>query len=131
MFNSQFPEVIHSEMSSSVSNPTSINDCTDDSRAERMPDVNNQMPLSPTFPNIKTAINEHQPPLGTVRLPVEHTALPSDCQDLLARLLEYRPESRIRSIFALQRIAFFMGFNFDDAKKKKVGKLLCIYNEFN
>lgn len=53
-------------------------------------------------------------------MPVEYSALPMDCRDLLLRLLEFSPERRIRSIFALQRIAFFMGFKFDDAKKKKV-----------
>lgn len=123
LFISQFPEVIESEMSTSISNPTSIHDCTDDSRAnDEITDINKRMPLSPTYPSIKTTGNDRQSSIGTVRLPVEHTTLPLDCQDLLARLLEYRPETRIRSIFALQRIAFFMGFNFDDAKKKKVDK---------
>lgn len=78
------------------------------------------MPLSPTLPNLHSEYNDHKLLKRSVRLPVEHSTLPLDGQDLLVRLLEFRPERRIRSIFSLQRIAFFMGFNFDDAKKKKV-----------
>lgn len=57
---------------------------------------------------------------GSTVLPAESVTLPIESKDLLNRLLEYRPERRIRSIFGLQRIAFFMNFNFDDVRKKKV-----------
>lgn len=103
-------------MSTSASIPTSIYDCTDNANI----DADNRMPISPTLPNLQSECNDHKRNEGSVRLPVECSALPSDGNDLLERLLAYRPEHRIRSIFSLQRIAFFMGFNFDDAKKKKV-----------
>lgn len=57
---------------------------------------------------------------GYVELPEEIAAASNDCKDLLNRLLDYEPQDRIRSIFKLQRIAFYMGYNFDDVKKKKV-----------
>lgn len=57
---------------------------------------------------------------GSTVLPAESVSLPIECNDLLNRLLEYKPERRIRSIFGLQRIAFFMNFSFDDVRKKKV-----------
>lgn len=59
-----------------------------------------------------------------ILLPEEADALPLDCKDLLLRLLEFKPETRIRSIFGLQRIAMFKGFNFDDVRKRKVPALL-------
>ncbi|XP_031625395.1 serine/threonine-protein kinase S6KL [Contarinia nasturtii] len=121
MLTNQFPEVIEAEMVTSTSNPTSIYDCTDNARANT--DGDYQMPISPTLPILKSECNDHKFNEGSVRLPVECSALPSDGRDLLLRLLAYRPEHRIRSIFALQRIAFFMGFNFDDAKKKKINPL--------
>lgn len=130
-FSLQLPEVIEVEMSTSVSNPISIQDCTDDSQpCNQNADVNNRMPLSPTLPSITTGSNDRKPLQALVRFPIEYSTLPSDGQDLLSRLLEYRPESRIRTIFSLQRIAFFMGFSFDDAKKKKVGTPLffCMNN---
>lgn len=113
----QLPEVIEAEMSTRKSIPTSNYDFTDNSRTNN---ADNRMPLSPTLPNLHSEYNEKR----SVRLPVEHSKLPLDGQDLLVRLLEFRPDRRIRSIFSLQRIAFFMGFNFDDAKKKKVTHFL-------
>lgn len=56
-------------------------------------------------------------------MPEEADHLPHDCKDLLLRLLEFKPETRIRSIFGLQRIAMYKGFNFDDVKKRKVTAL--------
>lgn len=115
------PEIIESAMPTSSSIPTSIYDCTDDSRASyELATGESTMPLSPTLPHLKSESLERESPKGSVRLPVEYSTLPSDGQDLLVRLLEFNPERRIRSIFALQRIAFFMGFNLDDARKKKV-----------
>lgn len=58
---------------------------------------------------------------GFVELPKEMTGpATNDCTDLLNRLLDYDPQNRIRSMFKLQRIAFYMGYNFDDVRKKKV-----------
>lgn len=116
-------------MTTSTSNPTSVGDCTDNSCANyRVQDEYNRLPLSPTLPTLKPEGDDRKSSQGSVRLPVEYSILPSDGQDLLNRLLEFRPERRIRSIFALQRIAFFMGFNFDDAKKKKVTIFTSIFN---
>jgi serine/threonine protein kinase len=53
-------------------------------------------------------------------------SFPADCsfssaaQDLLQRLLEPNPRSRLRSLLALQGIAFFKDFSFADARAKKV-----------
>lgn len=118
----QMPEVMMADITRSTSNPVSINDCTDNGRmAEiQLTDADCQFPLSPTLPNMKSECNERESLNGSVRLPVEYSKLPSDGRDLLVRLLEFNPERRIRSIFALQRIAFFMNFNFDDVRKKKV-----------
>lgn len=115
------PEVIEAEITTSTSIPASMSDCTDNSRANNeFRDENYRLPLSPTLPTLKPQCNDRKSSQGSVRLPIEYSTLPSDGQDLLLRLLEFHPERRIRSIFSLQRIAFFMGFNFDDAKKKKV-----------
>lgn len=57
---------------------------------------------------------------GCVELPAEIAAIPDDCKDLLRRLLDYDPKQRIRSMFKLQRIAFYMGYSFEDVKKKRV-----------
>lgn len=116
----QLPEVIESTMSTSASIPTSIQDCTDNSQVNRNAlDIVPKIPTSTTLPDLKSSNTK---PLvnASIRLPIECTTLPAGGQDLLHRLLEFNPDRRIRSMFSLQRIAFFMGFNFDDAKKKKV-----------
>ena len=51
---------------------------------------------------------------------LEGVPLNHQSKDLLMRLLEAKPECRLRSIFQLQRIAMFMGFSFEDVRKKKV-----------
>lgn len=108
-------------MSTSASIPASLHDCIDNSCVENDGHTNGgKLPLSPTLPNFRTECNDRKSLNGSIRMPVEYTTLPLDGQDLLLRLLEFKPEQRIRSIFHLQRIAFFMGFNFDHAKKKKV-----------
>lgn len=58
-----------------------------------------------------------------VILPEEADELPHDCKDLLLRLMEYKPEIRIRSIFGLQRIAMYKNFNFEDVKKRKINPM--------
>lgn len=117
----QLPEVIEPTMSTSASIPTSMHDCTDNSQVpNELRGDDNKLPLSPTLPNFRSECDDRKSLAGSIRLPVEYSTLPADGRDLLLRLLEFNPERRIRSIFSLQRIAFFMGFNFDDAKKKKV-----------
>lgn len=109
-------------MSTSASIPTSIQDCTDNSRIDRnISDIELKIPPSTTLPDLKSS-NIKPLDSASVRLPIECATLPADGRDLLNRLLEFKPDRRIRSLFSLQRIAFFMGFNFDDAKKKKVNK---------
>lgn len=111
-------------MPTSVSNPTTLSDdCIDISQINVIvpsDDVECQLPTSTTLPDLKSSSMNKPLENGWVRLPDDCTTLPADAQDLLHRLLEFHPDRRIRSIFALQRIAFFMGFNFNDAKKKKV-----------
>lgn len=107
-------------MSTSASIPTLNRDCTDNSQINRNADnIEPKIPSSTTLPDLKSSNTK---PLGngSIRFPIEYATLPADGQDLLHRLLEFNPDQRIRSIFSLQRIAFFMGFNFNDAKKKKV-----------
>lgn len=59
-------------------------------------------------------------PLKPITLPEEAQQLPLECRDMLLRLLEYKPEARIRNIFGLQRIAMYKDFKFEDVKKRKV-----------
>lgn len=49
------------------------------------------------------------------------------CKDLLLRLLEPDPTKRLRSLRVLQTLAFFMKFDFEDVKKKKVSLFLHNY----
>lgn len=44
-------------------------------------------------------------------------------KDLLRRLLEADPKHRLKSLLALQRIAFFHNYNFDDIRHMKVSQL--------
>lgn len=85
--------------------------------------IDPKIPTSITLPDLKSSNNKPLDSDAKIRLPIECTTLPADGRDLLNRLLEFHPDRRIRSLFSLQRIAFFMGFNFDDAKKKKVRTL--------
>jgi hypothetical protein len=41
-------------------------------------------------------------------------------KDLLRRLLEPSPQHRLKSLLALQRIAFFHNYHFDDVRQMKV-----------
>lgn len=97
-----------------------MQDCTDNSEINRNTDnIEPKIPSSATFSDLKSP-NSRPLDSAYVRLPIECKTLQADGQDLLHRLLEFSPDRRVRSIFSLQRIAFFMGFNFDNAKKKKV-----------
>lgn len=94
-------------------------DVTDNTNANvELSNVKNVLPSSHTSSDVKCADDNNS--TGFVRLPKESASIPSDCKDLLIRLLDYKAQSRIRSIFSLQRIAFYMKYNFDDVKKKKV-----------
>lgn len=55
-------------------------------------------------------------------------ALDNSSSDLLRRLLEVNPQHRLRSLFALERIAMYKGFSLDDVQKKKVS---FVYRYFN
>jgi hypothetical protein len=46
--------------------------------------------------------------------------LDNPSKDLLTRLLEEKPQFRLKSVLNLKRIAFFHNFNFDDVKNRKV-----------
>ncbi|XP_055617771.1 serine/threonine-protein kinase S6KL [Toxorhynchites rutilus septentrionalis] len=52
-------------------------------------------------------------PDSTARLPVE-------IQDLLKRLLETKPQYRLRSVLQLQRIALYKNYNWDAVRNKQV-----------
>lgn len=41
-------------------------------------------------------------------------------RDLLNRLLDLDPQKRLRSLYALERIAMYKNYSFDDVKNKKV-----------
>lgn len=86
------------------------------------------IPSSQTMLNIGNERNNSGPSEmeGSTVLPAESVMLPIECKDLLNRLLAYKPERRIRSIFGLQRIAFFMNFNFDDVRKMTVKSYIIV-----
>ncbi|KAL0883013.1 hypothetical protein ABMA27_016497 [Loxostege sticticalis] len=62
--------------------------------------------------------NSGRPPPGT--LPKSADDLPSPARALLMRLLERDPKVRMRNLRQLQQSAFYMGFNFENVKAKKV-----------
>lgn len=54
-------------------------------------------------------------------LPDSVNDLPADAQDLLKRLLETKPQYRLRSLLQLQRIALYKNYCWEDVRQKKVG----------
>lgn len=50
----------------------------------------------------------------------QRSELDEASKDLLRRLLEVNPKHRLKSLLALQRIAFFHNYNFDDIRHMKV-----------
>lgn len=56
-------------------------------------------------------------------LPSSVDGLPPEGQDLLKRLLEIKPQYRIRSLLQLQRIGLYKNYDWDLVRKKQVGKL--------
>jgi serine/threonine protein kinase len=53
---------------------------------------------------------------------VDYDTLDGASKDLLNRLLEKNPQYRLKSVMALERIAFFHNFSMDDVRHKKVRK---------
>ncbi|RZC39643.1 hypothetical protein BDFB_007922, partial [Asbolus verrucosus] len=53
-----------------------------------------------------------------VELPQHDLDVPS--RDLLLRLLRVQPSARLRSLRALQTIAFYKGFDFEEVRQKRV-----------
>lgn len=53
-------------------------------------------------------------------LPEEASKLNPPSIDLLNRLLEIKPQYRLRSLYSLERIAIYMGYNFANVRSKKV-----------
>lgn len=43
-------------------------------------------------------------------------------RDLLTRLLEPNPQQRLRSLYSLERIAFYKDYHLNDVKRKKVSQ---------
>lgn len=48
-------------------------------------------------------------------------------KDLLCRLLEKNPKHRLKSLLALQRIAFFHNYNLDDVRHMKVSNIKTLF----
>lgn len=51
---------------------------------------------------------------------IQRSELNEASKDLLRRLLEVDPKHRLKSLLALQRIAFFHNYSFDDIRHMKV-----------
>nr|XP_018899231.1 PREDICTED: serine/threonine-protein kinase S6KL-like [Bemisia tabaci] len=66
----------------------------------------------------KPALFPRRRPDHKVELP-EEPVLCSAAQDLLRRLLEVNPRYRLKSVLALEKIAFYQHFNFADIRAKK------------
>ncbi|XP_058442873.1 serine/threonine-protein kinase S6KL [Malaya genurostris] len=61
---------------------------------------------------------EHSSPKNLI--PEAVATLPVEVQDLLKRLLEVKPQYRLRSVLQLQRIALYKDFNWEMVRKKQV-----------
>ncbi|XP_053685793.1 serine/threonine-protein kinase S6KL [Sabethes cyaneus] len=57
---------------------------------------------------------------STKLLPESVSALPPEEQDLLRRLLETKPQYRLRSVLQLQRIALYKDYNWDAVRTKQI-----------
>lgn len=66
------------------------------------------------------AISEQRPTKALMKcvLP-DSITLDNTSADMLRRLLEVNPQHRLRSLLALERIAMYKGFSFDDVHQKK------------
>lgn len=53
-------------------------------------------------------------------LPASCDELPAEAQDLLRRLLETKPQYRLRSLLQLQRIALYKNYDWDCVRKKQI-----------
>lgn len=69
----------------------------------------------------RSAIDENESkPVGYITRMLQKSELSEPSRDLLRRLLEPSPQHRLKSLLALQRIAFFHNYNFDDIRHMKV-----------
>ncbi|XP_076270437.1 ribosomal protein S6 kinase like isoform X2 [Rhynchophorus ferrugineus] len=68
--------------------------------------------------------NEDKESAVTVTLPTTNTLLNVPSRDLLLRLLDIDPKRRLRSIRKLETIAFYKGYNIEDARKIRAKELL-------
>lgn len=73
----------------------------------------------------RCAIDENEmTPTRDIREMIQKSELNEASKDLLRRLLEVNPKHRLKSLLALQRIAFFHNYNFDDIRHMKVSQLM-------
>lgn len=71
----------------------------------------------------RCAIDENEKqPIDFVGRSLETSDLNHASKDLLRRLLETNPQHRLKSMLALQRIAFFHNYNIDDVRHMKVSR---------
>ncbi|KAF7270700.1 hypothetical protein GWI33_016368 [Rhynchophorus ferrugineus] len=68
--------------------------------------------------------NEDNESAVTVTLPTTNTLLNVPSRDLLLRLLDIDPKRRLRSTRKLETIAFYKGYNIEDARKIRAKELL-------
>ena len=65
---------------------------------------------------------------GTPPGQLEACSVPA--RDLVARLLERDPRKRLRSLHALQTIAFYMNFSFTDVRAKRVSLMIIFFASY-
>lgn len=71
----------------------------------------------------RCAIDENESrPFDDLGSFLENNSLNDSSKDLLRRLLEPNPRLRLKSLLALQRIAFFHNYNIDNVRQMKVSK---------
>lgn len=77
-----------------------------------------------TFDEISKNRSISEPIKIQCKLPEEVNVLDKSCIDLLHRLLEIKPQYRLRSLLSLERIAFYKGYSFSKVRSKKVKRLV-------
>jgi serine/threonine protein kinase len=71
----------------------------------------------------RCAIDENESrPFDDVASFLQNNSMNDSSKDLLRRLLEPNPRHRLKSLLALERIAFFHNYNIDDVRHMKVSK---------
>lgn len=74
------------------------------------------------FKDFDVVDEAHTEPVFEVGRMLEKSELSDASKDLLRRLLESNPQHRLKSLLALQRIAFFHNYSFDDVRQMKVSR---------